>query len=67
MEISTWEDTTPAAREWFATLAKQIQQSGLPLLGFHVLLGPDFHAMAHNQRRNLDEGRIALAQVIARK
>jgi hypothetical protein len=66
-EISSWEDTTPAAQEWFAGLARNIQQSGLPPLGFHVLLGPDFQVMAQNQRRNLEEGRIVLAQVVARK
>ena len=66
-EISSWEDTTAAAEEWFASLARNIQQSGLPPLGFHVLLGPDFQVMAQNQRRNLEEGRIVLAQVVARK
>jgi ubiquinone/menaquinone biosynthesis C-methylase UbiE len=66
-EVSIWEDTTPAAREWFASLAKKIEQEGLPPLGFHVLLGPDFEAMAQNQRRNLEEGRIVLAQVVGRK
>jgi len=32
-----------------------------------VLLGPDFQAMAQNQRRNLEEGRIVLAQVVAKR
>jgi len=32
-----------------------------------VLLGPDFRVMAQNQRRNLEEGRIVLAQVVARR
>jgi ubiquinone/menaquinone biosynthesis C-methylase UbiE len=66
-EISSWEDTTPAAQEWFAGLARNIRQSGLPPLGFHVLLGPDFQVMAQNQKRNLEEGGIVLAQVVARK
>jgi SAM-dependent methyltransferase len=65
--ITHWEETTAAAREWFASLARRIQQSGLPPLGFHVLLGSDFPAMAQNQRRNLEEGRIVLAQVVAKK
>ncbi len=65
--ISSWEDTTAAAREWFTSLAKNIQQTGLPPLGFHVLLGPDFQVMARNQRRNLEEGRVVLAQVVGRK
>jgi hypothetical protein len=48
-------------------LAKKIQQHGLPPLGFHLLLGPDFQVMAENQRRNLEEGRIVLCQVVGRK
>jgi len=60
-------DTTEAARVWFANVAKRIQERGLPPLGFHLLLGPDFQVMAQNQSRNLEEGRIVLAQVVARK
>jgi ubiquinone/menaquinone biosynthesis C-methylase UbiE len=66
-EISSWEDTTPAARDWFANVARKIQQNGHPPLGFHVLMGPDFQAMAQNQKQNLEEGRIVLGQVVARK
>ena len=66
-EILTWSDTTEAALAWFASLAETIDKEGLPPLGFHVLLGPDFRIMAQNQRRNLEEGRIVLAQVIAKK
>jgi len=66
-KISVWEDTTAAARDWFTAVAQKIQQSGLPPLGFHVLLGPDFQVMAQNQRRNLEEGRIVLTQVVARR
>jgi SAM-dependent methyltransferase len=66
-KISVWEDTTAAARDWFTALAKKLQQSGPPPLGFHLLLGPDFGVMAQNQRRNLEDGRIVLAQVVARK
>lgn len=65
--VTNWSDTTDAARTWFTSLAAKISQEGLPLLGFHILLGPDFQTMAQNQRRNLEEGRIVLAQVIATK
>jgi ubiquinone/menaquinone biosynthesis C-methylase UbiE len=65
--IVDWADTTDAARAWFVSLAEKIRKDGLPPLGFHVLLGPDFKDMAQNQRRNLDEGRIVLAQVVAKK
>jgi ubiquinone/menaquinone biosynthesis C-methylase UbiE len=65
--ITDWSDTTEAARAWFVSLAEKIQKEGFPPLGFHVLMGADFQAMAQNQGRNLQEGRIALAQVVARK
>lgn len=65
--VTDWTDTTEAAREWFVRLAEKIKNHGLPPLGFHILLGNDFQLMAQNQRRNLEEGRIVLAQVIAKK
>jgi len=65
--ISDWSDTTDAARAWFVSLAEKIRKEGFPPLGFHVLVGTDFQAMAQNQGRNLREGRIVLAQIIARK
>lgn len=65
--IARWDDTTDTARTWFTNLAKKIQATGLPPLGFHLLLGQDFQLMAQNQRLNLEEGRIVLAQVVATK
>lgn len=65
--ISDWSDTTEAARAWFVSLAEKIRKEGFPPLGFHVLMGADFQAMAQNQGRNLQEGRIVLGQVVARK
>ena len=65
--IADWSDTTEAARVWFVTLAEKIRKEGFPSLGFHLLLGADFKAMAQNQGRNLQEGRIVLAQIVARK
>ncbi len=65
--VMSWSDTTEAGRAWFAALAEKIRKEGLPPLGFHVLLGSDFQTMAQNQRRNLEEQRIVLAQVCARR
>ncbi len=65
--IAAWSDTTDAARAWFVALAEKIREEGMPPLGFHVLLGSDFPAMAQNQRRNLEEARIVLAQIVARR
>ena len=66
-EILSWRDTTDLGREWFRALRPRAQEEGAPPLGFHVLLGPDFQAMAQNQIRNLEENRIALIEVLARK
>lgn len=65
--VADWSDKTDEARGWFVAVADKIRKEGLPTLGFHVLLGPDFQVMAQNQRRNLEEGRIVLAQVVARR
>ena len=65
--VTSWSDTTGLAREWFARVAEKIRREGLPAVGFNLLLGPDFGAMAQNQKRNLEEGRIVLAQVVATK
>ncbi len=65
--VTSWSDTTEAACVWFVSLAEKIRKEGLPPLGFHVLLGSDFQSMAQNQRRNLEEQRIVLAQVVARR
>jgi ubiquinone/menaquinone biosynthesis C-methylase UbiE len=65
--IVDWWDTTEAAREWFAALSEKVRKEGLPALGFHLLLGPEFKEMGQNQRRNLEQGRIVLAEVVAKK
>ena len=65
--IESWKDTTDVALTWFTNVSKKIQQSGLTPLGIHVLLGADFKVMAQNQRKNLEEGRIVLTQIVARK
>lgn len=65
--IVDWADTTDVARTRFASLAEKNRKEGLPPLGFHVLLGADSEDMAQNQLRNLQEGRIVLAQIVAIK
>ena len=64
--IDDWTDATPAARAWFDALAANAREHGAPALGIHLLFGPDFKAMGQNQRRNLEEGRLVLAQIVAR-
>ncbi len=66
-EVTDWVDSTETGKAWFVALAERIQKFGLPPLSFALLMGQDFSAMAQNQRRNLEEGRIVLAQVVAKK
>jgi len=65
--IIDWRDTTAQAREWFVALAERVRRDGAPLLSWRMLMGDGFLAMAQNQRRNLEEDRIALVQLVARK
>ena len=66
-QVTDWVDTTETGKAWFVALAERIQRVGLPPLSFALLMGADFSTMAQNQRRNLEDGRIVLAQVVATK
>ncbi|MBI5617913.1 MAG: methyltransferase domain-containing protein [Gammaproteobacteria bacterium] len=65
--VTDWVDSTETGKAWFVALAERIRRVGLPPLSFALLMGDDFPAMAENQRRNLEEGRIVVAQVVATK
>lgn len=66
-EILSWRDTTGLGREWFRAVRQKMQDKGPSPLGVHVLLGPDFQTMAQNLVRNLEENRIALIEILARR
>ena len=66
-EIASWRDTTEAGRSWFREMTARVGDGGPPPLGFHLLLGPDFAEMAQNMRRNLEENRVALLEVIGQR
>lgn len=66
-EILNWEDGTEAALAWFAAMRRKTPLEGAPPVGLHLLLGSDFPVMAANLRRNLEERRAVLAQVVARR
>jgi hypothetical protein len=46
---------------------RRFQGSGPPAISFVLLMGSEFKEMAANQRRNLEENRIALIETICRK
>lgn len=66
-EILRWRDTAVAGRDWYVAISRRIREGGLPPLGHGLLLGPGFAQMADNQRRNLEEDRIALVEAVCRK
>ena len=65
--IAAYQDTTLEARAWFAALADKVKRDGPPPISWSLLMGADFPVMAQNQRRNLEEDRIALIQLVAVK
>ena len=67
LTVRDWEDRTAAAAEWFAGVVERVQQSGPPPLGIHLLMGDTARAKFDNIRRNLEEGRIVVAQAVAEK
>lgn len=66
-EVLHWQDTTATGRDWFRRMGETLARSGPAPLGIHLLLGPDFPAMANNQVRNLEEDRIALIETIVKR
>jgi len=71
--VQEWRDTTSLGRDWFRALAagKGKAQSGSDghgkaVPGLQTILGPELRAMSKNVMRNLDEGRIALVEILAR-
>ena len=66
-DVTVWKDATRSALDIFAKLEQKVRKDGLPPLGTHILLGPDFESMLLNQLRNFQENRIAAVQIICRK
>ena len=64
--IASWRDTTAAGRDWLREVTRRLQDRGPPPLGFHLLVGADYAQMAENQRRNLEDDRIALIEAVCR-
>ena len=66
--IASWRDTSEAGLAWFREVAAKVQRQGAgPVLGFQVMMGPDFPMMAQNQVRNLTERRIVLVEAVAHR
>lgn len=66
-QVIGWRDTTAEGHDWFTQMTRRMKESGPPPVSFALLLGADYPAMAENQRRNLEENRIALIEAVCRR
>ncbi len=66
-EVAAWGDVTAAGIDWLGRMRAKAPEGGPPALGLHVVVGPDWAEMFANVGRNLEQGRIALIQALARK
>lgn len=66
-EIELWREVTEAGRSWFRRMQEKMGKDGPPPVGLQLLLGEDFRRMAINQVRNLEEDRVGLIEVIAKR
>ena len=61
-----WEDKTQPVIDWIKQMIKRAQQTsgGPPPLGIHVVVGPQWSDMVKNALKNVEEGRLTVAQGI---
>ena len=64
--VRDWEDATGEALEWFQKIVERMRTAP-PVLGIHLLLGPDMLTMSTNMMRNLEEGRIEIVKAICER
>lgn len=64
----SWTDRTEAGVKWFGD-QRRLRASGTapPILGLHLVMGPDFLEMAANFGRNMREGRVGLVEAIMQR
>lgn len=66
-EILSWQDETAKGLSWLQRGSTHASRPGVPQLGLHLLMGPDFKLMVQNQLRNLEENRTALIAAIVER
>ena len=64
--VDSWTDVTAEAVAWFAAQARaRADGAAAPPHNLALVMGPEFPSMTANLGRNLGEGRVRLAQVVA--
>ncbi|MBV8397936.1 MAG: class I SAM-dependent methyltransferase [Acetobacteraceae bacterium] len=66
-EILSFVDRSAANLAAQIALRQKLEAGELPVLGVHVVLGPDFARLQINTLRALEEGRIRPVEILARK
>lgn len=68
-EVLFWKDRTAESIAWFADLQSRQTASPKtpPTLGLHLAMGPEFKDMAANLGRNLEQGRVSIAEVVLQR
>ncbi|MCA8961545.1 MAG: class I SAM-dependent methyltransferase [Planctomycetes bacterium] len=64
---SRWEDKSRESAGWFRETVDRIRRDGPPLLGIHLFMGSSALSKIDNLMRNLEEGRIVVAQAVLLK
>jgi SAM-dependent methyltransferase len=62
--VLAWHEPNREALEQAIARAQAVASAPLPPLGLHLLIGPDFPAVAANMLRNLQEERITLVNAV---
>ena len=62
-----WEDKSEAAIAFFSASLRRIESDGPPPFGLHLLMGADAAIKFQNVLRNLEEGRVRVAQAVLRR
>ena len=57
-----WDDVTDRSLQWFRTTLEVMRLQGPQPLGLHLLMGDDARLKFRNLIRNLEEGRLVVAQ-----
>lgn len=67
LSIQVWNDKTDLAKKAFANAKEPVGEPNLSVLGVYLLVGNDIQTKAYNLRRNLDEERVSLIEILAIK